>query len=292
MTQPVPDRYIEARVEVPRGLADVVCDFIIEHITSGIVLEEEENAPRTGIIFYVPDENTAFRPELETFLTRLLETTTDEVPEIKQKQVDSADWLAKYRESIELVRIAEDLVVRPVWIGATEDRYQLVVDPKMAFGTGSHATTRSCLRVIREHFRPGMRFLDMGCGSGVLSLLADQMGAAFIKAVDYDLAAIANCRENFQINKIKAEHEILTGSIDKCRGDEPYQFVCANIIRSTILAILDNLLAAVTPGGTLVLSGLLVADEAAIRAALAERELEDISLIHDEDWLTFIVRQR
>jgi ribosomal protein L11 methyltransferase len=292
VASPVPDRYIEARIEVPNGLVEIVCDFIIEHIASGIVLEEEEDAPRTGIIFYVPDDNTTFRSELEAFLAGQRETTSNEVPEIKQKQVDSADWLDKYRESIELVRIAEDLIVRPVWIEATDDRFQLILEPKMAFGTGSHATTRSCLRVIRERFRSGMRFLDMGCGSGVLSLLADQMGATYIKAVDYDLAAVANCRENFEINRVNAKHEIIAGSIEKCRGDEPYAFVSANIIRSTILAMLDDLLTVTQPGGVLVLSGLLEIDDAPVLEALAEREQHEVEVIKDEQWYTLVVRKR
>ena len=292
MNQPVPEAYLEARLEVPTQLVDSVCDFIIENIASGIVLEEEEGASQTNIIFYVPEGDTQYRNKLAEFLTRQVPGVIAEVPEIRQRRVADAGWLDKYHESVSLLRIADDLIVRPTWIAPTEDRYQLVLEPKMAFGTGSHATTRSSLGIIRRNFKSGMRFLDMGCGSGILSILADQMGASYIKAIDYDLAAIANCRENFEINHVSATHDVVAGSIEKCKQDEPYQFVCANIIRSTVLTMLGSLLRLTADGGRLVLSGLLDKDEEAVSGALGEHGQDDFSITRDEDWLTYSVRKR
>jgi len=155
----------------------------------------------------------------------------------------------------------------------------------MAFGTGTHATTRSSLGIIRRNFKSGMRFLDMGCGSGILSILADQMGASYIKAIDYDLAAIANCRENFEINQVSTAHDVVAGSIEKCEQD-------ANIIRSTILTMLGSLLRLTVDGGWLVLSGLLDKDEDAVAGALREHGQDDFSITRDENWLTYSVRKR
>ena len=132
----------------------------------------------------------------------------------------------------------------------------------------------------------------MGCGSGILSILADQMGASYIKAVDYDLAAIVNCRENFEINQVSAAHDVVAGSIEKCEQDEPYQFVCANIIRSSILTMLGSLLRLTADGGRLVLSGLLDKDEEAVSGALGEHGQDDFSIMCDEDWLTYSIRKR
>lgn len=292
MTQPVPDAYLEVKVSVPRDLLDAACDFIIENITSGLVLEEEVDAPDTDIIFYVPDSDTSYKDQLGEFFKRQVPDLISETPEIRQRQVANTQWMEKYRESIEAIRLADDLLVRPTWIDATDDKYQLIIEPKMAFGTGSHATTRSCLRLIRQHLSEGERFLDMGCGSGILSILADKMGATYIKAIDYDLAAVDNCRENFLINGVKTPHDIATGSIEKCQSDEPYQFVCANIIRTTILSMIDALLKLVVPGGQLVLSGLLEQDEAPITEALKARHQDDFTIMRDEEWLTYLVSIR
>jgi ribosomal protein L11 methyltransferase len=292
MAAPVPEAYLEVRVELPRELVDAACDFIIEHIASGIVLEDEEGAANTGIIFYVREGQMEYRAILEQFLSRQTPERLTTLPEIRERRVANTEWLDLYRENVKLIRIADDLIVRPPWISPTSDHYQLILEPRMAFGTGSHATTRSCLKIIRERVQPGGRFLDMGCGSGILSVLADRMGAAYIKAVDYDLAAVANCRENFEINGVRTPHEILVGSIEKCGRDKPYHFVCANIIRTTIITMLDRLLRLTRPDGILVLSGLLEKDESAIADALQSYGQSSLHRHRDEEWLTFIVEKK
>ena len=292
MAAPVPEAYLEVRVELPKELVDAACDFIIEHIASGIVLEDEEDAATTGLIFYVPEDRTEYRVGLEQFLSRQIPERLASVPEIRERRVAHTEWLDRYRESVKLIRITDDLIVRPSWISPTSDQYQLILEPRMAFGTGSHATTRSCLKIIRERFKPCGRFLDMGCGSGILSVLTDQMGAAYIKAVDYDLAAVANCRENFEINGVRTPHEILVGSIEKCGRDEPYHCVCANIIRTTIITMLDRLLHLTLPDGILVLSGLLEKDESPIADALRGYGQTSFQTYRDEEWLTFTVEKK
>lgn len=286
------DIYLEARVTVPETLVDLVSDYLIEHASNGLVLEQEEGSDSTTIIFYVLSGAEPFEPGLRRYLSKIMECDLEAVPEIKVRRVENTEWLSKYRESIRMHRIDDDLIVRPPWIEATDDRYQIVVEPRMAFGTGGHATTRSCLRMIRRHFEPGSRFLDMGCGSGILSILADKMGASYIRAVDYDLAAIANCRENFEVNAVATPHDIMTGSIDKCMRDEPYDFVCTNIIRSTILAMFDLLLKLTRSDGYLILSGLLGKDEDAVTQELHKHGQDRFEIVPDEEWLTYAVHKR
>jgi ribosomal protein L11 methyltransferase len=289
---PVPQAYLEVRVDVPSDLVDIVCDYIIENIANGIVLEEEEDSACTGVIFYVPEDAADFEPALNEFLSQHLSGKLPGVPGVRRKRIENVEWLDRYRESIKPVLIYKDVLIRPGWVEPQGIRYEIVLDPKMAFGTGTHPTTRSCLIEVREHFQSGMRFLDMGCGSGILSILADKMGAAYVKAVDYDLAAVENCRENFQINEVTTPHEIVAGSIEKCQSDAPYEFVCANIIRSTILSMLPKLLRLTTTGGYLVLSGLLAQDESAIRGALEGAGQTQFDIRRDEEWLTFTVKKR
>jgi ribosomal protein L11 methyltransferase len=160
----------------------------------------------------------------------------------------------------------------------------------MAFGTGRHETTISCLEAVRTHFEPGMRFLDIGCGSGILSILAAKMGASYIKAVDYDLTAVENARENFDINQVEISYDILFGSVEKAEGDKPSDFVIANIIKSTILDMLDEVVAATARPGLLVLSGLLDKDEEDMNEALASAELSVYSVIPNNEWRTYVIR--
>lgn len=291
MSPSLPRAYIEAKVSVPPELVDVVCDFIVEHVSSGLVLEEVEGAAETGILFYVPEqEQKDWRAEMRTFLSRLAAEWGVSVPSMTERIVESMKWEEEYRRSVQPVYIGDDIVIRPPWYSLAEPvRYEIIIEPKMAFGTGSHETTRSCLHIIRKHFRDGMRFLDVGCGSGILSILADRMNAGFIKAVDYDETAVENCRENFRLNQVKSPYELIHGSIETCRQDAPYDMVCANIIKETIVAIMNSLIALTREKGFLVLSGLLDKDEEEIENLLKKMKLSDYTILRDGEWSTFTV---
>ena len=171
MADSVPQKYIEIRVDLPKRLTDAFCDFVVENLTTGLVLEDEEGSDQTGVIFYLPASEAERAVLVDEFLADHVGETAGRSLMIKRTTVEAASWIDRYRQSVELTRITDDLIVRPNWILATDDKYQLVLEPKMAFGTGSHATTRSSLQIIRDKFQPGSRFLDMGCGSGILSIL-------------------------------------------------------------------------------------------------------------------------
>jgi len=286
-----PHAYTEAKVEIPRLLADAVSNFIIENISSGLILEEEEGSPVTGITFYVPlNGKKEWRSLLTGYLSCLVDDSGAIITHIEERQIENVEWEKQYRQSVTPILIGEDIVIRPPWCAAEPGvKYDIVIEPKMAFGTGRHETTRLCLKLVRERFRPGMRFLDVGCGSGILSILADKMRASFIKAIDKDPIAVENCRENFQANQVRTPNEILLGSIEKCKGDLPYDFICTNIIKSTILSMLSDLAALMADKGILVLSGLLDWDEIEVSARLKQARLTTFSILRDNEWLTYAV---
>ncbi|HWR83580.1 MAG TPA: 50S ribosomal protein L11 methyltransferase [Candidatus Deferrimicrobium sp.] len=285
--------WIEARVQIPRAQLDIVCDYIVDNLSRGLVLEDDETAPTVGVTFYVARGNaTDWRSGLTTFLSQLSRQGDPSCPAVTERVVENAEWEEQYRQSVKLIRIGPDIVVRPPWRRQSRPvKYDLIIEPKMSFGTGGHETTRSCLKIISELFCRETRFLDVGCGSGILSILAAKMGAGFVKAIDNDDLAIENCRENFVANSVSARHEIALGSLDACRNDPPYDFICANITKETILSMLDTLAELMTADGFLVLSGLLREDEPETRSALAERAMVVQSKLVDGEWLTFTVRR-
>jgi ribosomal protein L11 methyltransferase len=218
--------------------------------------------------------------------------TQSAVPPIHERLIQSTDWVEQYRQSVTPVFITPDIVIRPPWCETDPSaRFEIIVEPSMAFGTGTHETTRSCLRVIRDEFQRGMRFLDVGCGSGVLSILTAKMGASFVKAVDTVGSAVENCRENFRINAVTAPSETMHGSIELCVNDEPYDFVCANIIKSTILSMLPELVRLTADNGLLVLSGLLDRDETEVSRRLRDCGMTRFAVLRDNEWRTYRVHK-
>ncbi len=287
--------WIDLSVEVPGSVCDAVCNFIIENLSSGVVLEDEDDSDVTVVRFYVPENDVGeSRRKLHAYLSSLHAMDNDLVsmPEIREKKIKSAEWEDEYRKSVKITLIGDNVAVRPPWESPLDNvKYDIIIEPKMAFGTGAHESTRGCLLSISGNLTPGVRFLDLGCGSGILSILADKMKAGYIKAVDFDILAVENCGENFLINSVSAPHDIIHGSIEKCEDDEPYGFVCANIIKNTILEMLDRLNKLTASGGILVLSGLLDEDVPAISDGLKALGLADISIYPENEWRTLTIRK-
>lgn len=290
MTTGGPDQYIEAKVTVPRTYTDAVCDYIIEHFSSGLILEDEDDSAETTITYYVPDDASAeHATRLTHYLIDILPETIP-TPRISERTIKNIEWVQQYRDSLAPIMIGEDICIRPPWSEAPRQVvHDIVIEPKMAFGTGSHETTRSCLQAVRHLVRPGQSFLDLGCGSGILSILAAQLGAGFIRAIDYDPVAIENTRENFALNGVTTRHETIVGSIEQAQTGEPYDVVVANIIKMTILPWIPQLVELTRPGGRLVLSGLLESDVEEISGALRSAWQTAFEIIPDNAWRTYVV---
>ena len=285
--------FVEVSVVLPYQFVDAVSDFISENISAGLVFEEINN--NTVIKFYVPENvNDNYAEKLNYYFKSLMELHDDfnHLPEMKERIVENVEWEEAYKESVKAVLIAEDISVRPPWDEKpSEAVYDIVIEPKRAFGTGSHETTRSCLEIIRHTFKPNMTFLDMGCGSGILSILADQLKAKSIKAIDYDEISVENTIENFTLNNVTTPYETGHGSIELCEHDTPYDFVCANMIKKAILSMLDKLCLLIKPGGILLLSGLLEEDVEEVEEILFRCNMHEFEIIEDNEWRSILVRK-
>lgn len=291
-----PLEYLEIKLQIPQSITDAVCNFIIENISNGLILEDEEDSPDTIIKFYLPDK---FEKDYKTLLINYFNSVVElkqalsEVPEISEKKVQNIEWEDAYKKTITPIIITGDVVVRPPWESTPPNiKYDIVIEPKMAFGTGKHETTRSCLKIIRDKFRSKMSFLDMGCGSGILSILADKLGSSYIKAIDYDIISVDNTNENMLFNNVKTKYDVALGSIEQCQADLPYDFVCANIIKVTILEMLSGLIKITKDNGILVLSGLLDKDADEISEALKKLNQDNFEILEDNEWRTFTVYKK
>jgi ribosomal protein L11 methyltransferase len=184
-------------------------------------------------------------------------------------------------------------VIVPQWQAYTPVPAEIVItlDPGMAFGTGTHPTTRLCLEALERVLSPGMRVLDLGTGSGVLAIAAAKGGAARVLALDIDDLAVAAARENVRANGVSDVVRVGAGSLDG--AGEGYDLVLVNILARVICALLDEGLAqALQPGGIVVASGIIDDQEPEVREALAKSKIEVIERVVECDWVALVGQRR
>ena len=198
--------------------------------------------------------------------------------------VPDQDWVRLTQSQFAPVEITPEFWIVPTWHEPPAQARQVIrLDPGLAFGTGTHPTTRMCLRWIARHGVQGQRVLDYGCGSGILAIGAARFGAARIDAVDIDPAAVQSARDNAQANGV----ELRAGLPDQADGR--YDTVLANILATPLKMLAPLLCAHVVPGGTLVLAGILERQADELKAAYEPYARLEVADIQD-GWVLMTAR--
>ena len=187
------------------------------------------------------------------------------VPAYTRETVEDEDWVRLTQSQFEPIRVSERLWIVPSWhLAPDPEAIVLVLDPGLAFGTGSHPTTRLCLEWLERTVTPGASVLDYGCGSGILGIAAARLGAKDVQGVDIDPQAVAAARDNAARNSVAARFDEATAKIDGL-----FDLVVANILSNPLKALAPLLASRVRPGGQLALSGILAAQSEELIAAYA-----------------------
>jgi ribosomal protein L11 methyltransferase len=224
------------------------------------------------------------------------------IGDLTVRLVNEADWANAWKAHFPVMRVGRRIVIRPSWRRHRRRAGDIVLalDPGMAFGTGLHPTTRLCLAAIesladRGAFDtridgPAIRVLDVGSGSGILSLAAARFGAAEVVALDVDPIAVEATSANARRNRLSRTIRACEGSVPSGRG--PFDLVLANLIASLLITLADGLLAELCPGGTLLASGIFVNREAEVEAAFRDRGADVVGRWTEGDWVALELRPR
>jgi ribosomal protein L11 methyltransferase len=261
---------IRLAVRIAADRAELVLAELLELAPSGV----EEAALPDGVVEYAvygpPGELPAL-PDLQAAAGgALVQITTTEIPD---------DWATRWRQFHRPLVLGDRLTVRPPWVPPAATALDVVIDPGQAFGTGAHATTRLCLELMLTISDPRGCFVDLGCGSGVLAIVAARLGFSPVAALDYDPAAVAATRVNAAANGV----EVRAREFDLRRAQVPQaDFAAANILASPLRAWAASQLR-LPP--ELILSGLLEPEADEVAALYAARGLRERERRRRGDWV-------
>ena len=212
--------------------------------------------------------------------------------EYERKNVREEDWANNWKQYFKPLCVGEKLLIKPSWeeLPENETRTVLEIDPAASFGTGQHNTTQLCLELIEENLESGSRLLDLGCGSGILSIAALLLGAQSASAVDIDANSVRIAGENAQKNGITGDrYKTYCGNVvdDEELREElgtGYDMVCANIVADVLLAMSPIFRGFLKPGGRLVISGIIDSRKDEVLDAIKAQGFELIEVRTKDDW--------
>ncbi len=295
----------------------------------GAVVEQTVDEPSGPVVktYLLAEDDGALR-QIEIGLALLRQARG--VPEPRVCFLAETDWAEAWKAGYGVLRIGRRLVVRPTWrddYAPQPDDLLIELDPGMAFGSGLHATTRLCLEALENTVRPGQVVLDVGTGSGILSIAAARLGAARVVALDTDPLAVQIARENVALNRVEAVVQVEVGTVQRSKikdqtsnvkrqtssVESPISnfqspisnlqspisnpqlptsdLIVANILAETIMELAPALAAHLLPGGVLIASGIIADRAEAVASRLRENGVSLVERRDDGDWVALVARQ-
>ena len=281
--------YLELSITVPAEAAEGVAWSLTERGVPGVVVSErapEAPLQETATLkAYFPEVSPPDMALIEEGIREGLSPYPGASFQVESRELPEENWATSWQKYWHVQRIGEHVVVRPSWEEYQAEPGDLVItlDPKQAFGTGTHQTTRLCMRAIERYMNvsPAETVYDVGAGTGILAILAAMMGAKHVVAVDNDPVAVAAAEENATINAVSVENRV--GSADDLKGQA--DLVVANILAEVIIELAPELWRITRPGGRLVTSGIITRKADDVAQALAAQGFRLLDRESEGDWV-------
>jgi ribosomal protein L11 methyltransferase len=295
-------KWIELTVDVPPEYAEPMSEIFHRYGHGGVAIEQEaghnpdegESPPIPDFVTvktYLPIDNTTERRRNQIDVGVRLVAHLATISPLRKQYVEEEDWQNAWKEHFDPLRIGQHLVICPTWreVEITESDILIHLDPGMAFGTGHHPTTRTCMEILERETRPGDRILDVGCGSGILSVVAVKMGAASALGLEIDPVAARAGEENVRINGIEDKVQIVQGTLPSPLAEaQGFDIVAANISAKVVTNLAPHLIDTVAIGGKLIAGGIIEPHVEGVTKALNAVGASVDQAFVDGDWVTLL----
>ena len=308
------ENWIEITIHTTNEASEIVESILLDYGSTGVAIEDpttlEENLhddfgtivelsptdfPDVGVIVkgYINELNfddgtfTRFKAELEQLGQNI---NIGEFFKIETTTIKDSDWENSWKDYFDILNIGEKFVIVPTWreYENEENKYVINIDPGMAFGTGGHETTSLCIKNLEKYVKPHDDIIDVGCGSGILSIAASYLTDGEIKAVDLDKLAVDVSRENFALNNLENRIAVEEASL-LTKETKKYNIIVANILAHIIELMLDDAYKLLEDGGYYITSGIIKDKKDELLEKMLKRGFKLVEETSDNEWYSFVV---
>ena len=308
------ENWIEITIHTTNEASEIVESILLDYGSTGVAIEDpttlEENLhddfgtivelsptdyPEVGVIVkgYINELNfddktfNRFKDELEQLGKNI---NIGEFFKIETTTIQDSDWENSWKDYFDILNIGEKFVIVPTWreYENEEDKYVINIDPGMAFGTGGHETTSLCIKNLEKYVKPHDNVIDVGCGSGILSIAASYLTNGSLKAVDLDKLAVDVSRENFALNNLENRIEVEEASL-LTKETKKYDVIVANILAHIIELMLEDAYKLLEDGGYFITSGIIKDKKDELLEKMLERGFKLVEETSDNEWYSFFV---
>lgn len=307
--------WAEVACKVPNAMVDRLAEFLVTYSNSGVSIENLsvdtfsldtlEDSPIKSVKVYLPAD-----PDLAEKISAISAFLADAGPSFPEfvfhppevSYIGEEDWANNWKEHFKPSRIGTRLVIKPTWeeFAARENDLIIELDPGMAFGTGTHPTTRLCLETMERYFfreppyenrqpDPPTAVLDVGTGSGLLAIAAVKLGANRVIGIDIDPGAVEIAHANLVLNRVDTAARVTSEPLAEVAGD--FDIVVANILAEELVRLGGDLFSRVRANGLLILSGILCEKEDLVITGFSPYPLTLMEIVRDAEWSCLAYRR-
>jgi ribosomal protein L11 methyltransferase len=311
-------KWSEISIHTTNEAIEPISNILHEAGASGVVIEDplelvKEREDQFGEIYQLnpldyPDEGVMVKAYLpvNSFLAETVEEIKSSINNLVSYNIDigensvsvsevhEEDWATAWKKYYHPVKVSERFTIVPTWeeyIPVQSDELIIELDPGMAFGTGTHPTTVMCIQALERTVKQGDKVVDVGTGSGVLSIAAAMLGAESVQALDLDVVAVESAKQNIELNKVQqkvtvTQNNLLAGI--ETRAD----IIVANILAEVILMFTDDAAKTVKKDGYFIASGIIKQKKDQVKEAIERAGFEMVETLHMEDWVAMIAKKK